>query len=275
MNSLETVEEASEIDRATLNTWRQGDYTTDLSGMIFADDFDADGLLGQEIEVAGWVVISQTCDIVSYGAGREYVAVCPLKKAEPAFLREVIAARTPAAAILQNPPSEEYVADLNHIMSVHKRILCRVRRQDGFVQEDARSKFADALARKYGRFAFPDDFVSEILTPLRNKLRKGYGKDNNFGRSFRSVSSIRVLAGPHWDATSVAITFKVVLEPMHNRLASIETIGATIEEALSNAWPNKYVKSDPLFTLQTLDDMTAAEWVSSNPIDWDFISLAS
>ncbi|KPH04332.1 hypothetical protein [Rhizobium acidisoli] len=54
--------------------------------------------------VEGWVVLTQTCDIVNFAEGRDLVAVAPLVKAKLGLMQAVAKGTTPAAAQLENSP---------------------------------------------------------------------------------------------------------------------------------------------------------------------------
>ena len=146
-------------DYAFLSEWRQGDYSLDVGGFLYAgvssggESFDAresgDG-------VRGLVVISQTCDIIRRTGGRHYATVCPLIKITPKEVKEARKGRKPYLSVVGNV-DEGFFADLRKPFSVDKDLMRGWERYDGFSTVLARSKFSSRLEH-FGRFAFPDEF---------------------------------------------------------------------------------------------------------------------
>ncbi|MBX5202246.1 hypothetical protein [Rhizobium sp. NZLR1] len=118
-----TVGSSSEIDKSALDKWRQGDYTVDIKQFLVVDSVEDGELVPFGLDVPGFVVISQTCDIVNFGPGKESVVVCPLREVTDSFLKEIQSGRTPVAAKLQHPPKATVVIDLNRMMTVPKSVL--------------------------------------------------------------------------------------------------------------------------------------------------------
>lgn len=68
---------------APLGNWRQGDFTFDAGGFLYASPAEGDehfDAAETTKKIVGLVAISQTCDIVQRTGGRHFVAVCPLVK---------------------------------------------------------------------------------------------------------------------------------------------------------------------------------------------------
>lgn len=272
---MAAAEEADKALIAALQDWRQGDCTLALSKFAVVDGVDSEGyLLAGNDDVEGAVVVSQTCDIVTLGPGKECVVVCPLVKCTDQQLAEFASGRTPRAALLEHPPKPNLVVDLNRMMTLEKALLVKFDRHAGFSTDEARVGFADALQRKHGRFAFPDAFNDHILDDLRNRIAKAHkseGSEN--GKAYRSIRATRVRAAPHWEAPDVKVFFRFVLHDQSAREASLDQIAKTIEGHLDALkWPPGFSKDGDGYELVTMDDMTARHWVESQPVDWDFIS---
>jgi len=270
--SLYTADAGSE----SLAGWRQGDYT--LSALEF---LVANGWSGTELEtdaepVEGLVVISQTCDIVNTTPDKQHVVVCPLIKLTEQSFEEIRKARSPAAAMLEHPPEPCVAVDLGRMMSVNKSVLLRFERREGFTTDEARTAFAEALQRKLGRFAFPNKFSDEVLHKLRGRILNAHGKsESNHGKAYRSIRTTRVTAFPDWDAPEATVFFYFVLEPEVKREATRAEIGKTLDDHLGRiTWPEGFRLEDPPYFLVTPEEMTAAEWIASQPVDWDFVSSA-
>lgn len=180
-----------------LRDWQQGDFALELTQVLVVDSVDNDGnLLPSAGDAIGLAVISQTCDIVNWGAGREWIVVAPLIEATEITFLNAQRGTTPAMAVLENPPSANVVVDLTQAMTIHKSLLAGLSRVSGFQSDPGRTRFADAISRKYGRFAFPDAFAENVLGAIRTRMHKTHGKDSDRGRTFAGCDSIRVAASP-------------------------------------------------------------------------------
>lgn len=271
--SDDKIEPIYDID--AVQQWRQGDYSLTMPGIVLVDDTeDGNFVPFLDENLLGLVVVTQTCDIVNVAKGKDYVVVCPLIEVNEQSLNEVMKGRAPSAAVLEHPPVPEAVVDFGRMMSVHKRVLTKFERMPGFSSDAGRMAFADALQRKHGRFAFPDKFNSEILSKLRERAQSAHKKIGSaHGKVYRSIRTVRAAAEPNWDATEISIRFFYVIEPDAKREATRAEIAVTLTEHFKKLkWPSGYVAADPAFELLLLEDMNAADWISSQPIDWDFIS---
>src|SRR6266478_10170973 len=74
-----------------------------------------------------------------------------------------------------------------------------------------RATFADALARKRRRFAFPDGFNAG-LRRFRDRIKRVEGKVTPDGGLLVALDEIRVQASPNWDAAKVTVFFWFLLE---------------------------------------------------------------
>jgi len=261
-----------------LGRWRQGDYSLAVTDFVFVDRLVDDGpQVDARVEaVPGLVVVTQTCDIVNAAPGKGYVVVCPLKELTDQALEDVRKGRSPAGAMLEHPPRPDVVVDLGRMMSVHKSVLARMERRAGFSTDEGRARFAEALERKHGRFAFPDRFNDDVLAKLRKRIVEAHGKaTSENGKAYRSIQTARVSAAPHWEAPDIEVTFHFILVQENEREAKREQIAKTLDDHLGKiAWPSGIRPATPLYMMTTMEEMTAAQWTGSQPIDWDFISSA-
>ncbi len=267
---------ASAAEPLALSAWRQGDYTLSVSEFLVADEWNEDGLQVSADSVKGLVVITQTCDIVNEAPGKECVVVCPLVEITPRNYEDICKGRSPSGAVLECPPYPNVVVDLGRMMSLHKSVFKRFERRDGFTTDIGRTRFAEALERKHGRFAFPDAFNDNILGKLRDRVLAAHKRDSDHGKAYRSIQTTRVSAKPNWDAAEVSVTFHFVLEQKDRRQASREQICRTLDEHLGKLiWPPAFSPASPAYTLATMEEMTAAQWTMSQQVDWNFVSRAS
>ena len=154
-----------------LKHWRQGDFALDVGGFLFANPAKSGRkfVAGEITEnVVGLVIISQSCDIVRRTGGRDFLAVCPLVKIPEEQLSAIRKGRRPYFTDIENA-DENVFADLRRVMSVHKDVVQTWERQAGFKSEDGHRRFAAALERKFGQFAFPDEF-DEAIKKFRERV---------------------------------------------------------------------------------------------------------
>ena len=277
--------EAKRID-AALDEWRQGDLALDESSFVHVGDASAPlteaaaqaedaGLAGIQAltsEVAGLVVITQTCDIIRTCTSRPYVEVAPLMKVSPEDLHTVKRGRRPAHATLPSLEELLLVADLDRVMTVEKSVVATWKRTPGCADDAAARVFAQALARKRVRFAFPDDFAT-FAKKLQSRLSDKHDKATDEGRGLRALREIRVHAAPSWDAPEINLFFWFV---RHDGDADFE--GRRWADLLAQ-WL-ELVPADGRFApvagqVVTLRDMTAEDYVDSDPLDLDHLSTGA
>ncbi len=272
-------DEAKRID-AVLQEWRQGDLALQEPWFVHVGDVSTpltpaaseaagDGLHVLESEVKGLVVVTQTCDIVRACIDRPYIEVAPLVQVSDEDLQLIKRGRRPAYATLPSLEPDRLAADLDRVMTVEKAVLATWVRTPGYEHEAEGRAFALALARKRVRFAFPDDF-SELVDKLQRRLVDKHEKNSVEGRGLRALREIRVRATPHWNSGELEVFFWFVREENE---APFE--GADWSEMLK-LWLG-LVPARGRFTVVegavvTLDDMTAREYVESDPLDLDHLS---
>src|SRR4051812_32105621 len=125
-----------------LAAWRQGDCVLGEHWFVHRFDpslpvtgpgraaADADADLAEE-QVAGLVVVTQTCDVVRSCAERPYVEVCPLVEVNEEKLREIERGRRPAYGFIPLLTDRRLVADLDRTMTVEKPVMMKWARTPG------------------------------------------------------------------------------------------------------------------------------------------------
>ena len=275
------------IDDALLK-WRQGDAVledvpfflhladtrrplTQASQAVASEETLMDGLAGVASNLLGIIVVSQTCDIVRSCAKRPFVEVCALVEVSEQDLEDVRRLRRPAYAFLPGLSHLRFVADLDMTMTIEKSVLVPLRRVAGCETDAERRTFADALARKRARFAFPDDFVA-AMGKVRQRLKERHGRDSPEGATARALMEIRVLAAPDWDADQVTLHFLFIL-------ADTEPPPTSRDEEQISDWITRF-DSSGRFKLDNempwrvcfLDDLDAATYLASDRVDLDDLS---
>jgi hypothetical protein len=282
--------DAAEIERieTALWEWRQGDATLDVGTFIvhladkrapltaaardFVDDVPAEyNLYDVFTSVKGLTVVSQSCDIVKKCALSEYLEVSPLVEIDDeARLHAIRKGRQLRYAYLPGLANRKLAVDLDRTMTVEKAVVAGWNRIPGCITDPERVDFADALARKRQRFAFPDSFNAG-LAKFRDRLKEKEGKASLEGALIAALDHIRVRPDPNWDAASVAVLFWFLLEP-----------GAKIDldasRTMITAWVRRirfsppFSLGDPPFYLVERRDMTVEDYMDSYRLDYDDLS---
>lgn len=272
-------DEAKQID-AALQKWRQGDIALDESWFVHvgdgarpltpaASEATGEGVQALTSEVKGLVMVTQTCDIVRGCASRPFVEVAPLITVGDDHYNDVKKGRRPALAALPNLEDERLVVDLDRVMTIEKSVVASWKRTPGYAKDSDAHVFAQALARKRVRFAFPDDFTT-IAKKLQGRLADKHDKTTDEGRGLRALREVRVRATPSWDAEAVELLFWFI------RDGGDATFEGKSWADLMKDWL-KLVSATGRFKavegqVTTLRDMTAEDYVDSDPLDLDHLS---
>ncbi len=267
------------VDEA-LQSWRQGDCVLGEQWFAYriypALPLTEAGLATAEAgadlaedPVRGFAVVSQTCDLVRKCEARPFAEVSPLVEVDAAQLHAARRGRSPRYGYLPALAASFLVVDLDRVMTVEKSLLVSWDRQPGWTSDSEGRAFAVALARKRARFAFPDDFV-EFAASLQKRLVEKHDKETDEGRALRALREIRVVAAPSWDAATVDVFFWFI------RDEEDEVVAGKPWNVFLDGWLER-VKARGRFLrvagqVSTLQEMTAADYVDSDPLDLDHLS---
>lgn len=269
----------ADIDEA-LKHWRQGDCVVGEQWFVFrmapdaplTDDAAAaaaDGAENAETTVYGFAVLTQTCDIIRNCEERPFIEICPLVQTDEDKLHEIKRGHRPNYAHIPGVLDQRLVADLDRVMTVEKAVVAQWDRVAGCLDDHDARRLSLALARKRARIAFPDDFVS-FVGPLKNQISTKHDKESDEGRALRALREIRVRAAPSWDAESIQLMFWFI------RNEDQPTFEKQGWDVLLDAWLNRVPVSGRFAEVQgavlTLDDLTAREYLESDPLDLDHLS---
>lgn len=282
-----TVDEIEQID-ADLRAWRQGDLVVgaDLPALHLAhlavpataaaaelaaeagENGDALDLAVVSRDFEGFMVVSQTCDIVRSVATREFVELSPLVTVPAAQLGQVQRGRMPRYLTCTGMGEQALAADLDQITTVEKSLLVRYndQRVAGVADDAEGRRLASALARKRARAALPDAFVA-YLAPLQKRVKERHDKQTAEGEFLRSMREIRVAVDPDWSAPQIDVEMMFLFETLDDVPADAE---AQVE-ALIGLLPasDTYHVSGRHLSLEAL---TAAHYVGSDALDLDALS---
>lgn len=273
------ADEVTRID-ASLRDWRQGDLALDETWFVHVGNGASPltevaaeapgGVQALTSEVHGLVVVTQTCDVVRSCSSRPYIEVAPLVPVDQETWHQVKRGRRPAYATLPALEKELLVADLDRVMTVEKSIVTSWQRTPGFTLDEDGRAFAQALARKRVRFAFPDDFTA-FAKKLQSRLGDKHDKETDEGRGLRALREIRVCASPSWEATAAELFFWFIRDD-----ADVSHEGKSWAELLRE-WLKLVPASGRFASVEgqvvTLADMTGEDYVMSDPLDLDHLSV--
>ena len=268
-----------------LAVWRQGDFvrkidfpTIHLADMAAPGTREAERLATEQggdslnvvaVDTPGFAVVSQTCEIVRSCAERPYVEICPLIEIPESAMRLVRSGRRSQFVSLPGLGAENLAVDLDRPMTMEKAALVQFHgeHRSGVTTEAEIRAVADALGRKRGRAAFPDDFVS-LMEPFRKRVVEKHLKNTDEGRFLGSVQQIRVRATPSWSSTQVRLTLLFIF-------ADLDTIPDSAADQIA-ALTTLISLSSPYVDLQAravaLDQISAATYLEAERLEFDHLS---
>lgn len=270
-----TVQEAD----SKISEWRQGDCVLGVDYFLHRfnpelpitkeseESSGGDNYL-VETEVPGFVVISQSCDIVKPCSDWPFVEIAPLVEVSPEMLNEIKRCYRPRYAFIPGVEENNLVADLDRIMTFEKPVFALCERIPGCRTDQEKRAFAQALVRKRARSAFPNDF-GEFCRELRERLIEKHDRQSDEGKALRGLREIRVRAAPSWSAREIELTFWFISK--NESQPEYET-----PEDLIQKWQELVPKSgrftNVICLLVTMEDLTAKEYIESDPLDLDHLS---
>jgi len=154
-------------------------------------------------------------------------------------------------------------------MTVEKAVVAEWEREAGCSEAQDIRALGQALARKRVRFAFPDDFTA-LARKLQKHLQNKHDKESSEGEALRALREIRVRAAPSWKDTEIELMFWFI---RHEEQVQFQ--GTGWDKQLTN-WLALLPETGRFKSIEgfvvTLEDMTAKEYVESDPLDLDHLS---
>ena len=197
--------------------WRQGDVFRGTKAFFF-DEAWRPTFAGTAY---GSVVVSQTCDACLPNRPMIQLARVVELVDENAIDQAADGKRPQYVPIPQL--GREFFGDLEIVTTVAKTALRGCERIAGVKSDDEVRKFAFAVTRRFGRFAYPDDVV-KVLEPVSDILASKARRENSpLGKALADVNSFRVQcedwSSPPYDLTLLVIMDPGVLPPDFEKLA--------------------------------------------------------
>lgn len=278
-----------EVVNTSLRVWRQGDcvlgehwftwrYDPDIPITPSSNQVDnQEGFISGESDIVedacpGFAVVTQTCDIIRNCQDRPFLEVCPLLQVDEEEISLIRSGKRPSYAYLRGIESLNLVVDLNRVMSLEKPVIAKLERVPGCLLDVDSRNFAEALARKRNRFAFPDEFTN-FVRPLSERMKRKHNKNSSEGEALRQLREVRVSASPSWTADSVEIFLFFIIDQNVDLTCSVNW-----DQHLEQ-WLGLFLESEKFIKVEgsvfSLSDMTAFEYVGSDRLDFDHLSLAT
>lgn len=243
-----------------------GNPLSDTAKAVAADENS--GLDVVVSEVSGFVIVTQTCDLVREATKRPYVELAPIvEAANEADYKQICKLAQPRYVAIPALAEKRLVADLDRVMTVERPVLAGLSRVEGLRNDAERRQFARALARKRARAALPDAFV-ESFRPVADHLKAVLKKKDAEANHLDAIKEIRVKPEPAWDSEKVLITVY---------LFKVEAEGITYDWAkTAKAWeamfkPNEQY-AELFMQVVRYDQIDALTYLSSDEIDFDNLS---
>ena len=271
MEAKAGTEAAYEIDER-MACWRQGDLALGERWFVHV------GLEAQSsapavltTEVAGLMVVSQTCDLVRRHGLRPCVEFAPLIALDPEIWESVWRGERPSMATLSCLRAFGLAADLDRAMTVEKRIVADWVRTEGCMNETEVRLLADELARHRQRFAFPDEF-SLAARKFIGTIKHKHGRASPTGTFLSALREIRIQALPGWGAASIALRVWFILEspPPNEQRRGFYFEAERLLGKLDVQGGVFGAVEPPQLVL--LSEMTAEEYVCSERLDVEYLS---
>ena len=267
-------DETNERIDAALASWRQGDCVLEGEHWFVhrtgTKDVDASAHEAAELvetEVPGFVVLTQSCDIVRKYKDRPYVSVAPLLEVSAAHLSEIQKGYRPQFAAIPGVSAKKLVGDLDRVMTVNKQVVAGWTRMQGCSNDAEVRSFAKALERKHGRFAYPEDF-NRFARKLQDRIKDKHDRDSPEGDALRDLLEIRVHPAPSWDAPDVELMFWFVARP--ENATELRRSGHLV------SWQNLIEPSGRFrrvfCQIATHEDLSALDYLESDVLDLDYLS---
>ena len=222
-------------------------------------------------QVRGMVMLSQTCDVIRNCRARPFVEVAPLVEVPEPWMEEIRRLKRPAFTFVPATSGARLVADLDRCMTVEKALVAGWTRIHGWRSDEELRAFAQSLARKRSRFAFPDDFV-DAASRLQAHMVARHNRQTDEGAHLRALREIRVRAAPSWKADQIRLSWWFVKDDDPQDVPVDWSV-------LLDRWLDLFEQGEGgRFRLDApvacrLEDMTARDYVDSDRLDLDRLSV--
>jgi hypothetical protein len=158
------------------------------------------------------VVLTQTCDIVRPPDQRPYLQVAALVRVSDANKAKRYAEGETPQYVAVPEAGPDVFADLDRIITLKKRLIADCPHHTGVAAdpEEVR-RFGQAVARKFGRYPFPNYFIRSV-EPLRSRVLRRWDKpDSPEGKVLADLVQIRVQPVPVEPSSEADLTLVFIM----------------------------------------------------------------
>ncbi len=224
------------------------------------------------VQPIGFVVLTQTCDIVRPWLQRPYVEIGPIVTIPDDQILLVQGGYVPRFAALPALAKKNAVADLDRVMTVEKGLLAALteQRQRGVETEQQMRFFAEMLGRKRIRPALPDLFTTAI-GKLHGRIKDKHDKNTPEGKFLAAIKEIRVRGIPDWSSDEIEVEFIFIFDMGANiPLDADDLIAALLNRVECNT-----LVIGTSGRAVGLDQLSAATYLESDRLDLDRLSRST
>jgi hypothetical protein len=277
-----------EINRI-LDDWRQGDvvlgagfpflHLADVRLPLTPQALELAGIRANDsspymavpIDVVGFVVLSQTCDIILPCQNRPMIQVATLEQVDAKQMPMIKTGQNLRRLFIPALETKYIAANPDFVMTVEKSVLAKLDKNlriRGVTNEHELLMFAQRITRRFERFAFPSEFVA-AMQPIRTWLDKKVGKNSAEGRLYNSVQEIRAECFPSWNSLAPDVTLMFIFEDRRHITEEAERL---IDGLIRKFKPTDHFDERPDFQLLTHEDVTARRYLETVPLELDYLS---
>lgn len=246
---------------------------TDASRQLAADEKPEkdNPFAAVSVEARGFVIVTQTCDIVKSIAQLPTIQLAVLESVSQATLANAKKGSSGKYLFLPAFENDLLVANLDKIATAEKSVLFY--KMDLSTQRSARNDeeiaiMGRAIARKFDRFAFPDDF-NIAMGKARVRILDKSGKDSLEGKAVDAIKEIRVVTENGWEANFPNPTLLFFFENLADLDESVKNVVAKIVDRFEKGGRFPDV---PEFRCAGYADVDADTYRRSSPLDLDYLS---
>lgn len=225
-------------------------------------------------ETEGLALITQTCDIVRDCGTRPHVELARVVRLDEPVAGEARRGSRPRFVPVPGAGHDTF-ADLDIVLTAEKSVLVQSARTEGLPSDADRRRFGRGVGRMYSRFAFPDD-LNVGLRGLVGHIRHKHARASQEGRALESLEEIRITGAPSWstDAVTVFLTFAPSTRGEADEVMTQEEWDQVVDGWLRRTEPFGVIRSIE-GAMIPLDELTAREYIDSDPLDLDYLSWAA
>lgn len=171
------------------------------------------------------VLLTQTCDLQETNSDEHLCQVTRVVEVDAGEAEKVLRGHFPGMVALPwHSPGA--IARLAEITTIERSVLVGSESLSKPRNDAERIHFSEMTGRHFSRFAFPDD-VSEIMRPLRSRMKEKHDKGSPEGSCASMVQTIHLEASPLFDADLLDLNVLFIL-----KTSDLQTMSKEVRDAL-------------------------------------------